>query len=361
MDENYHSKLNQRYTVKLRILEGELPYYCTQYFNSKTYTMEKQSAFAYATDFKIFFEFIRQHFDEYNKTPIRAIPATIFNTLTSNDMNAYTAYLGNDRKNGENGIQRKVASIKSLCKYLLREKLIERNPADSIERPKLHKKEIKTLSDRDMSILLSVIENETGMKQYQARHNKKCVLRDYAIMMLFLGTGLRISELVGLDVDDIEFAKDNESTAHVTRKGGNVQYVFFSDQVAEALKRYLGYGRYKGLVGTRETFGADPEERALFLSRKKQRLAVRSVQQLIDKYSTLTFGKKSNKKLHAHLFRKTYGSKLYNDTNDIKLVQDTLGHSSITTTVEHYVISSKEHRKRAAIDVVEPTTIRRIK
>ena len=367
--DNYHSKLKQRYTAKLRVLEGQLPYYCTQYFNAKSHVLEKQSAFAYAVDFKVFFEFLKLHFPEYEEMAIKDIPLSAFESISSHDMNAYIAFLedyeldGDHRHNGENGIQRKLSSVKSLCRYLFKEEMIAKNPAELVEMPKQHKKDILILKDSEISRLFYVIENEIGMTQFQAEYNKKCINRDYAIMMMFLGTGMRISELVGLDLRDIDFT---ENLAHIIRKGGNEQYVFFSQQVADALRQYLGLGIYTGSKGTRAAFGVEEDEQALFVSIQKRRLSVRAVQKLVAKYSNLAFDSVNSdrkninqkNKLHAHLFRKTYGTNLYLDTKDIKLVQDTLGHNSITTTEKHYVKDSKEHRKLAARDVLQNPNIK---
>lgn len=360
MSKQYHTKLNQRYTVKLRNLEKELPYYCTQYFNAKSQVIEKQTAYAYALDLRIFFEFLTKHISELEDTKTQDIPIETLDQLTSHDIDAYISYLdtydrdGDYRTNEESGKARKLASIKSLCKYLLQHEMITRNPAELVEMPKMHKKDIVILKDDEVRRLLKVIMNTEGMTEHQKKINEYCRYRDYAIMMLFLGTGIRISELVGLDISDINF-KDN--SAKVIRKGGNQQHVYFSMQVATALKKYL-YGDLN-TKGTRAAFAPSEEEQALFISRKRRRMSTRTIQELILKYSKLAYGDPKDsemgedKKLHAHLFRKTYGTNLYLDTKDIKLVADTLGHASISTTQKHYVTSSEEHKKLAARDVIK--------
>jgi len=339
MKKNYHLKVNQRYAAKVRVLEAQLPYFCTQYFNSKSLSLEKQTEFAYAVDYKTFFVFLQSYRDECKNILIKDIPASIFDKLTEDDIHAYTSYLseycidGKDRHNGDTGIQRKMSSLKSLCKFLLKKGEISRNPIELVDMPKIHKKDIMILNNKEIKRLFDVIEHETGMTDYQIKHNKKCVNRDYAIMMLFLGTGIRISELVGLDVQDVDLV---DKTIHITRKGGNQQNLYISDQVADALEKYLGTGTNTVFSGTRSSFEVDKEENALFISRKKNRLSVRAIQKLVTKYSKLAFGESSNgTKLHAHLFRKTYGTNLYLDEGDIKLVADTLGHSSISTTARH--------------------------
>lgn len=349
--ENYHSKLQQRYTVKLRVLEKELPYFCTQFFNAKANVLEKQSQYAYAMDFKIFFYFIRDYFSELNDIQIRDIKPEIFNKLSTHDLDAYLNYIelyefeGDHRHNGETGKSRKLSSIRSLCKYLVKEHIINMNPAELVEMPKLHKKDIVVLNEEEKKRLLETIKYRLGMSEAQAKLNSHCYLRDYAIMMLFLGTGMRVSELVGLNINDINFKKN---TARVIRKGGNTQHVYFSKQVANALKQYL----YGTGTGSRSSLVEDETEQALFISLKRNRLTARGVQKLIEKYSNITFSDDPELKLHPHLFRKTYGTNLYLRTNDIKLVADQLGHSAISTTERHYVTTTEEHKKLAAIDVI---------
>lgn len=350
--ENYHNKLNQRYTVKLRVLEKELPYFCTQFFNAKAQVLEKQSEFAYAIDFKIFFNFLKDHLPELSDTSTRDIQPDVFNNLTSHDIDAFLEYL--DSYDGENGIRhnsesgksRKLSSIKSLCKYLVRVNMINRNPAELVDMPKQHRKDIIIMTDKQKKQLLNTVEYRLGMSEAQEKLNKHCSKRDYAIMMLFLGTGMRISELVGLNVTDINF---ENNTARVVRKGGGTQRVYFSNQVATAIKDYL----YSTGTGSRSELTEDPKEQALFISLKRRRLSVRAIQKLVEKYSDIAFGEDSEVKLHPHMFRKTYGTELYLETNDIKLVQDQLGHTNISTTEKHYVTSTEEHKKLAAIDVIK--------
>ena len=106
MANTYHSKLNKRYAAKLRVLEEQLPYFCTQYFNSKSLIFEKQTAFAYATDLRIFFTFLRDYLPQLADKDIKDIPVSILDELTEDDLKAYTTFLDDNRENGENGIQR---------------------------------------------------------------------------------------------------------------------------------------------------------------------------------------------------------------------------------------------------------------
>ena len=159
-------------------------------------------------------------------------------------------------------------------------------------------------------------------------------MRDTAILTLFLGTGIRISELVGLNDDSVNF-EDNSFV--VTRKGGGQAILYFSDEVAFALKEYIAAKKNDPKI---------PEnENALFLSMQYKRINVRSVEFLVKKYSkTVT----PLKKITPHKLRSTYGTRLYNETGDIYVVADVLGHKDVNTTKRHYAAITQENRRRVA-------------
>ncbi|WP_034467452.1 tyrosine-type recombinase/integrase [Butyrivibrio proteoclasticus] len=347
--QTYHDTTVQNAITKLRILEKELPPYCKYFFNAKANRLEPRSRYAYAIDFKVFFEFIKQVNPLYKDTPIKDIPASAIEQMNARDIDEYMAFLekysidGDHRTNGESGKGRKLASIKSLCKYLVRQNIISRNPAELVESPKSHKKDILALSDNETEKLFNIVETAQGMKDHQKKIQETLRLRDYALLTLFLGTGIRVSELVGLNVKDIDF---NERLAYVIRKGGDKDHVYLSEEIIDALKEYV-FGN-TSTVGSRLNLCRSNDEQALFISRKRKRLSVRSVQVLLKKYGAIAL---DGKKVTPHSLRKTYGTKLYLESNDIKLVADTLGHASIVTTHEHYVATTEEHKKNAAISI----------
>jgi site-specific recombinase XerD len=158
--------------------------------------------------------------------------------------------------------------------------------------------------------------------------------RDYAILTLLLRTGIRVSECVGLDLSDINF---KEMSMCVVRKGHKEHILYFDDVVEDALMDYIQFERPKYIESDKE--------KALFLSNRKKRLAVRSIQEMVDKYAKVAV---SNKKISPHKMRSTYGTALYNKTGDIRLVADVLGHSDINTTAKHYAASEDAHRRMAA-------------
>ena len=158
-------------------------------------------------------------------------------------------------------------------------------------------------------------------------------------MTLLLGTGIRVSECVGLDVTDIDF---NTNGIRVIRKGGSEMIVYFGDEVEKALKDYINGSRK--LVNPQEG-----HEKALFYSTQRRRIGVKAVENLVKKYSRQVT---PLKKITPHKLRSTYGTTLYQETGDIYLVADVLGHKDVNTTRKHYA-AQDESRRRSAASVVK--------
>ena len=159
------------------------------------------------------------------------------------------------------------------------------------------------------------------------------------MITLFLGTGIRVSECVGLDIQDINL---NDNSFLVRRKGGNQVILYYPDEVARVLSDYLEW---------RSQVEAQPgSENALFLSMQKKRITVRSVEILVKKYAQVAAPLKTH--FSPHKLRSTYGTNLYRATGDIYLVADQLGHSDVNTTRKHYAAMSEDRRRYAAKQVV---------
>ena len=154
-----------------------------------------------------------------------------------------------------------------------------------------------------------------------------------ALLTLLLGTGIRVSECVGLDLDDVDFKNDG---IRIHRKGGKEVVVYFGDEVREALLAYLEQRK--------QMIPVDGEEQALFLSLRSRRIGVKTVENLVKKYARLVT---PLKKITPHKLRSTYGTNLYRETGDIYLVADVLGHSDVNTTRKHYAALEDERRRSA--------------
>ena len=237
-------------------------------------------------------------------------------------------------------MKRKLSAVRSLFNYLFRYELIKNNPVVLVDMPKLHEKAIIRLEPDETARLLDFIEHGgdelTGQKKVYYEETKE---RDLAIVTLLLGTGIRVSECVGLDVTDIDF---NTNGIRVIRKGGSEMIVYFGDEVEKALKDYINGSRK--LVNPQEG-----HEKALFYSTQRRRIGVKAVENLVKKYSRQVT---PLKKITPHKLRSTYGTTLYQETGDIYLVADVLGHKDVNTTRKHYA-AQDESRRRSAANVVK--------
>ena len=200
--------------------------------------------------------------------------------------------------------------------------------------PKLHDKEIVRLDADEVSVLLDQVEDGTGLTKTQQRFHNVTKVRDMALLTLLLGTGIRVSECVGLDLGDVDFRNNG---IRIRRKGGYEAVVYFGDEVAEALQAYLEERHH--------TIPQSGHEEALFLSMQNRRISVRAVENLVKKYSSTVT---TLKKITPHKLRSTYGTSLYHETGDIYLVADVLGHKDVNTTRKHYAAIEDDRRRSAA-------------
>ena len=186
---------------------------------------------------------------------------------------------------------------------------------------------------------LRAVETGAGPKSKMEEHYYGIYAkRDTMIMNILLSTGIRVSELVGLDIKDVDLL---HSGIRIIRKGGKEDIICYNDKVREMLKDYIEYRK--------KIISKEGHENALFLSSQKRRITVRSVENLVKKYA----GRASLlKKITPHKLRATYGTALYEETNDLYLVAEVLGHESVETTRKHYTEVTNRHKyeNRNAVD-----------
>ncbi len=334
-------------TKRLRELLKTLPPFVKDYFRAIEPSTSSLTRISYAYDLRVFFRFLIENNPQFkDRSPDQFVCGDL-EKLEAADIEEYLDYLkvydyANDPSgtrqvtNAERGIARKFSSVCSLYAYLTRHEYIVKNPTIFVEKPKLHEKAIIRLEADEVAMLLDYVENAgenlTGQRKV---YYEKTKTRDLAIITLLLGTGIRVSECVGLDINDVDF-KNNGIT--VTRKGGNQMTVYFGEEVRNALENYL--------ETTRAATEALPgHERALFLSTQRKRIGVQAVENLVKKYAREVT---PNKKITPHKLRSTYGTALYKETGDIYLVADVLGHKDVNTTRKHYADIDDSRRKMAA-------------
>lgn len=341
---NYHDKLNKENIRKLREILDTLPPFCRQFFRGMDNVYGSRTKIAYAYDLGIFFSYLHTHHKVGKTMEILDYPLEILDKISREDIEDYLEYLSlyckgdeeqkTDVTNEESGKSRKLASLRSFYNFFFRNELIKSNPAALVSMPKLHAKEIVRLEPNEVAILLDQVEAGSKLTRKQAEYHAKTKTRDLAILTLLLGTGIRVSECVGLDITDVDF--DNLGIK-VRRKGGYEDVVYFGDEVETALSDYL--------MERQRIIPQTGHENALFLSMQNRRITVRSVENLVKKYSSLVT---SLKKITPHKLRSTYGTNLYQETGDIYLVADVLGHKDVNTTRRHYAAMKDENKRKAA-------------
>ncbi len=337
---NYHDQQNIGNVEKMREVVAMLPPFCKQFFRGITENTSARTRLAYAYDIRIFFEFLHETNSALSRMEITEFPLAILDQITREDIEEYTEYLSYYEKDGkvytndERGKKRKLCSLRSFYNYYFESELIKNNPAQLVPLPKLHEKEIVRLDADEVAILLDQAEDGTGLTKAQQRFHKATAARDVALLTLLLGTGIRVSECVGLDMNDVDFKNNG---VKIRRKGGYEAVVYFGEEVEEALRAYLEERRH--------VIPQTGHENALFLSIQNRRISVRAVENMVKKYSaTVT----SLKKITPHKLRSTYGTSLYRETGDIYLVADVLGHKDVNTTRKHYAALEDERRRYAA-------------
>lgn len=337
---NYHDEQNKLNTVRMRNVLEELPSFSKQFFRGIENSTSSKTRLAYAYDLRVFFEYLHKTNSSCGKMEIKDFPLSLLDHITREDIEEYLEYITYYQKdereitNDERGKSRKLASLRSFYNYFYQSELIEKNPAVLIPMPKLHEKEIIRLDADEVAVLLDQAEDGSKLTKNQLKYHEKTKVRDVALLTLLLGTGIRVSECVGIDLEDIDFKNNG---IKIRRKGGYETAVYFGDEVERALKDYLEQRHH--------IIPLSGHEHALFLSIQNRRITVRAVENLVKKYASNVT---SLKKITPHKLRSTYGTSLYRETGDIYLVADVLGHKDVNTTRKHYAALEDERRRKAA-------------
>lgn len=283
----------------------------------------------YNYDINRFLKFIMYHLkltDEKNidNIDIHNMDVSILNNLKLDDIHAYLFYLTNTFQSKPATRARKASSIRVFFKYLSQKaNLIENNPALNLETPKLGKRMPKYLSLDDSKKLLAVVNND------EKDRNKE---RDYAIITLFLNCGMRLSELVGINLKDIDF---NENKLNVTGKGNKERTIYLNKACVNAINNYLAVRPKNGIK--------QGDSDALFLSERLERISNRTVQHIV-KQELLKAGLDTNK-YSVHKLRHTAATLMYRYGNvDIRALQELLGHESISTTQIYTHVDNQQIR-----------------
>lgn len=338
---NYYQERNLKNLDKIDELLDGLPFFCEDFFRGVETRTSTLTRLNYVYDLRIFFDFLVKK--KFRNKSIQDLTLEDLEQVTDTDVEIFLSYLSHYRFGekrlscDERAKARKLSTVRSLFKYFFNKGLISVNNVAKVPTPKLHDKEIIRLESNEVSSLLDTAEMGNGLSRHAEGYHEKTKIRDTAILTLFLGTGIRISELVGLNDESIDFSNNSFI---VTRKGGNQAILYFSEEVGDALGAYMAQ---------KEEDPRIPQaEHALFLSLQYKRITVRAVENLVKKYAKIV---SPLKKITPHKLRSTYGTALYRETGDIYIVADVLGHKDVNTTRKHYAAITEERRKSVASKV----------
>jgi len=351
--QTYHDQKDIQNILQLREVLSTMPRFAKSYFRAIEPTTSTRTRLSYAYDVRTFFRYLQEENPLFSKTDVTEWTVDYLDKLDATDIEEYQEFLkvyDIDKKmtgatkevsqvtNGEKGLKRKMSALRSFYAYYYKRQMIQKNPTVLVDMPKLHEKAIVRLDEGETAALLDYIEHGgdqlTGQKK---KYYEKTRLRDLAIVTLLLGTGIRVSECVGLDVQDVDFRNGG---IRVVRKGGSEMIVYFGEEVEKALLDYLEVRDAITPVAGHEN--------ALFYSTQRKRMGVQAVENMVKKYAREVI---TTKKITPHKLRSTYGTSLYRETGDIYLVADVLGHKDVNTTRKHYAAMDDDRRRRAATAV----------
>ena len=285
----------------------------------------------YNYDLNMFLKYMKIHFNLTNEKDFKNITIKDFSLdtlkkITLDDIHAFLSYLALNQKSKPATRARKISTIRIFFSYLSQKaNLIQNNPAQNLETPKLDKRLPKYLSLEDSQKLLNVTEDEKD-------ENKE---RDFAIITLFLNCGLRLSELVGINIQDIDF---NEYKLNVIGKGNKERTIYLNKACVDAIKSYITVRPTEGLKNDSKA-----SNKALFLSKRRERISNRMVQYIVEK--ELRKAGLDTSKYSTHKLRHTAATLMYQYGQvDIRALQELLGHKSISTTEIYTHVSNDQVR-----------------
>lgn len=336
----YFTERNNKNTILARKILRDLPEFCYDFFTGVENTTSALTRLNYAYDLRVFFDYLFNETNVFNGKNINTLEPEDLANVKASHIERFVSYLttyedrdGKVRTNNERGKSRKLATVRAFFKYFYRKELIPQDVSSKVSMPKLHEKSIIRLETDEIPKFLNTVESGYGLSGHAVGFHKKTQRRDIAMLTLLLGTGMRVSECVGLNLTDIDFKING---LKITRKGGNQVVLYFSDEVKVPLVNYINERAENPYL---------KDEPALFCSLQNKRITPRAVQNLVKKYASIVTPLKH---ITPHKLRSTYGTALYRETGDIYIVADVLGHKDVNTTKKHYAAISEDLRRNAA-------------
>ncbi|MCR5008319.1 MAG: tyrosine-type recombinase/integrase [Oribacterium sp.] len=335
MSHEYRNQLDIKNNEKINKLLNEMPEFIEYFYDHMVANgRSTNTILGYMYEINVFLRFVQVI---VKKDSVKHLEVSDLEKLRQNNIDKYISNYENGIKLSNNAKCRKLSVLKTLYTYYLGSEMITKNPTVLMESPKIKAHDVIKLTDSQVSALLNAIRNQNKMSEHAVRYNERMVSRDLAIIMTLLGTGMRISELVGLNISDIDKTDETKRYLRIVRKGGDEDKVRVIDPVFNAITDYMTESRPQ-LVGS-------SKENALFISTRGTRMSVNAIQKMLEKYCEKA-GLPDN--ISPHKMRATFATKVYAETKDIYAIKDALHHSTIDTS-KHY-ISDKEARIDAAAE-----------
>lgn len=409
MSKEYREETTKKYEERISVILQECPQFISDFYNHMhNGKREITTQYAYVRDFVLFLKYLQKSIPELKQTELKMFPISILDKLNIKDLNEYRSFLHNKEKLTNSSIKKKFAAISAFYKYAISSGEIKNNPMINFELPVINKHRIIKLdSELSNKLLEGILKNDKFLKddgfgerpilmpEEVAVRREKTVLRNYAICCLFLGTGLRVSELVGLDLQDINF---RQSSINIIAKGGDEIQVFFGKDVERALRTYIDgpsinydslliqYSNAKQAIEWckanlnktdfdkrlqeafpnqvdafyrdfsllahsmrrqgRSGFVKDKNNSAIFLSNQGKRMTVRMVELMIKEMVKTYLPEYDDKELFSpHKLRATCATRILSQTGDIQLASTQLNHKGVAVTAAFYAELQKEKQK----------------
>lgn len=336
---NYKEEQNAKVSIKADNIIKDLPDFCRQYFVGRSRRISDNTKISYATQLKMFFNYLIENNSYFKKRGLKGITIEDIGNLSAFDIEEFLDYLKKPSNPtgqlSDSSVEHYIATLSSFYKYMCTHGILSNNPMSAIEHVKRTEKDVIYLDDSERERFIDSVTTVTPCKSGHISSKKtRDALRNTAIIKLFLSTGLRVSELAGLDLKDINW---NDHSLSAYRKGGDLDAdIFFSDEAQLALEDYLS---------VREEYNPQKGETALFLSgRGGKRMTIRGIEAMVGKYADKT--DLNGKHITPHKLRSSFAiHRLDNNGRDVMDVKDALHHKNIQTTMIYLKKTDREIKK----------------
>ena len=332
MGTEYRNEVNRKTRIKTNEVLERLPLLCSEFFAGRELRLTEKTMLAYARDFEGFFRYLTETKEEFLHYDIHDFQVEDLAKVDATDISWFIR-LAKERGNQSRTIERRLSSISTLFEFYIKQRRLDFNPVNAVDRAKVVRKEVIRMDTDEKARFLETVRSGHGLSGRSQKWHGRNGTRDYAIMMLFLSSGMRVSELVGINIGDINY---DECYVSIIRKGGKYDEVFFSDSTAEALRQYQDI---------RNQYHPSEKEKAFFLSNRGVRIAVGTVEVMTKKYAAASIPGKADK-ITPHKMRSTFATDYIRATNDIWGTAEALGHESIQTTTIYTDRTNKKKERR---------------